>query len=89
MSTTLDNGSRINLKGSIGVGIILPFDPFLGSWNQFERWTSYWLRAAHHRRTGHSDPSVHLITSCSMVRALKNFYATKSKELWNKGLPSC
>ncbi|WZZ85352.1 hypothetical protein YC2023_113931 [Brassica napus] len=40
-------------------------------------------------KIGHSDPSVHLITSCSMVRALRNFYATKSKELCNEGLPSC
>ncbi|KAL0788056.1 hypothetical protein Bca101_004302 [Brassica carinata] len=45
MSTTLDNGSHINLNGSIGVGTVLLFDPFLGGRNRFERWSSYWLRA--------------------------------------------
>lgn len=28
---------------------ILPFDLFLGGWTQCERWSSYWLRAAHHQ----------------------------------------
>ncbi|CAF1986813.1 BnaC07g16910D [Brassica napus] len=52
MSTTLDNGSHTNLNGSISIGTILLFDPFLGGRNRFERWSSYWLRASHHRRTG-------------------------------------
>ncbi|KAF8103852.1 hypothetical protein N665_0183s0029 [Sinapis alba] len=37
------------------------------------------IQEAENGAKGHCDPRVHLIKLCTTVRALRNFYATKSK----------